>query len=372
MYTFNNILHFLLIFQPLIFALQLLTYKHVKSKANNFLGTLMILVSVFYFINAQFLIEPLQIISISPYFVFPMLLTINPFYYFYTRSLTVEDNKFCTIDLFHFIPAVLFIPLSIIAFSAESSILTPKLIKSIATALYNGQVFLYALLMILLLKKHHINLKNYFSFKESITLNWLKIFVIIYILISVIDLIIFHIHKFNEYESFYFILMVLFFNFLGYFGIKQTKIYVFENPVHENTSIIQEIKQKADEKNSKPILTNERKEKLMLEILDLMEKKKMYLNPSLTIYDLSKELNINKTYISLVVNENLQENFNNFINRYRVNEAKILLLSPDYQNLTIEGIANMVGFNSKTSFNAAFKKITGNTPSDYKTKNQEK
>ncbi|MBN2682137.1 MAG: AraC family transcriptional regulator [Bacteroidales bacterium] len=339
----------------------------IKSRANTFLGILMILVSVFYFFNAQFVLAPLKLTSVSPYFIFSLLLVVNPFYYFYTRSLTVENYKFGRLDLLHFAPGFLFIPLSVITFSVDVELISPAFLKSSATAIYNGQVLIYAIMMIILLKKHHVNLKNYFSFQESINLNWLKVFVVIYILISAIDLVIFHLHEFEYYQSFYFILMVLFFNFLGYFGIRQNSIYEYSLIESEKGEEgIKERTAKIDEKFSKQVLPDEKKEKLMLEILDLMEKKKMYLNPKLTIYDISDELNVNKTYISLVINDNLQENFNNFINRYRVNEAKKLLISPDYQNLTIEGIANMVGFYSKTAFNSAFKKITLTTPSEFK------
>ena len=68
---------------------------------------------------------------------------------------------------------------------------------------------------------------------------------------------------------------------------------------------------------------------------------------------------------SFVINELYRDNFYNFINKYRVEEAKILLLSEKYNQLNILGIAYESGFNSKTTFNTTFKKHTGFSPTDF-------
>ena len=67
-----------------------------------------------------------------------------------------------------------------------------------------------------------------------------------------------------------------------------------------------------------------------------------------------------------VVNEQLSQNFLDFVNRYRVDEAKRRLLDPSLKHLSILAIAEDVGFNSKSSFNAVFKKNTNLTPSEYR------
>jgi AraC-like DNA-binding protein len=101
-------------------------------------------------------------------------------------------------------------------------------------------------------------------------------------------------------------------------------------------------------------------------LIDYMEENKLYLKNNLTIYALSKEIDIPKHYISQVINENLNKNFNTFINEYRVKEFKQRLIDPANANFTIMAIAFESGFNSKSSFNMIFKKKEKTTPSEFR------
>ena len=129
-----------------------------------------------------------------------------------------------------------------------------------------------------------------------------------------------------------------------------------------------------DEDKTKKVLVldNEQKQQLSEDIIEQMEKNKVFLNPQLTINTFAKTLNSNRNYISQIINDVFQTNFNNFVNEYRIKEARKLLLNPDYQHFTIEGIAHEVGFHSKATFNNAFKKFTGVTPSFFKKNSQKK
>ena len=103
-----------------------------------------------------------------------------------------------------------------------------------------------------------------------------------------------------------------------------------------------------------------------------MNEKRVYLDPKLTIDSLAENLNTNRTYISKVVNEAFNMNFNNFINSYRVKEAVRILSDKEYHNYTLENIATLAGFNNKTTFNTTFKKYTGITPSFFRDNLDEK
>ncbi len=107
----------------------------------------------------------------------------------------------------------------------------------------------------------------------------------------------------------------------------------------------------------------EQKEVIFNLIVDAFENKKVYLKQDLSVRKLADDLKTNKAYISQVINERFHQNFNTFINEYRIKEARRLLSEKENWNLTIEAIANNVGFNSKSAFNTAFKKFTGITPS---------
>jgi AraC-like DNA-binding protein len=106
-------------------------------------------------------------------------------------------------------------------------------------------------------------------------------------------------------------------------------------------------------------------EKLHARLQHLMKIEKRYLDPELTLSDLARDLNTNTTYLSRFINDRFSTNFSRFINEYRINEARRMLAEPEHNNLSIEGIAQSVGFNSKSAFNQAFKAKTGVTPSFY-------
>lgn len=93
---------------------------------------------------------------------------------------------------------------------------------------------------------------------------------------------------------------------------------------------------------------------------------KSFLNPKFTLKDCAKSIGTNEKYLSSYLNKIHKMNFNTFINNYRVERAKELLHSIDSDKYTIEAIAQMSGFNSKSSFNSVFKKHTGLTPSEFK------
>lgn len=100
-------------------------------------------------------------------------------------------------------------------------------------------------------------------------------------------------------------------------------------------------------------------------LIKLLEEEKAYLISHLTLKEAAQKLNTNTSYLSKLINEKYQANFSTLINSYRVEEAK-RLISENIQNVfSYEGIASESGFNSKSSFNTAFKKFTGLTPTEF-------
>jgi AraC-like DNA-binding protein len=120
-------------------------------------------------------------------------------------------------------------------------------------------------------------------------------------------------------------------------------------------------------KYEKSNLSDEQKAILLKKIIELIEGNKMYLKQDISLDMVSREMQTYKNHISQVINELTGKNFMSFINEYRIREAQLLLIQEEFDNYTIEAIAQMSGFQSKASFNAAFKKITGLTPSYFKT-----
>jgi AraC-like DNA-binding protein len=97
-----------------------------------------------------------------------------------------------------------------------------------------------------------------------------------------------------------------------------------------------------------------------------MVEERPHLDSTLTLPQLSGQLGISVHHLSQVINDKRKQNFFEFINCYRVEEAKLLLRDKNKQHLTITAIGFEAGFNSNSSFNDVFKKQTGQTPSQYR------
>jgi len=108
------------------------------------------------------------------------------------------------------------------------------------------------------------------------------------------------------------------------------------------------------------------KEKYLTTLLNKMEEGKPFLEPELTLAQLSKQTNIPSHYLSQVINEKMQCNFLDFINKYRIQEVKAKLADHKFDHFKILAIGYEAGFNSKTAFYSAFKKYTNTTPSNYR------
>ena len=101
-------------------------------------------------------------------------------------------------------------------------------------------------------------------------------------------------------------------------------------------------------------------------IIEAMDQQKLYLDNNLSIHSFSNALQIPRQYISEVLNLYMDVSFQDFVNQYRVDAFVDCLQKEQYEHYTLFGIANEVGFNSKSTFNATFKKIKGLTPREFK------
>lgn len=110
-------------------------------------------------------------------------------------------------------------------------------------------------------------------------------------------------------------------------------------------------------------LSDIQKQNLIRQVKNAFEAKKVFKDPDLSLNKLSDLLNTNNRYLSQIINESFNKSFVNLVNEYRIREARKLLADPQYNHFTIESVAQMVGYNSKSAFNRSFKKITGLTPS---------
>lgn len=113
-------------------------------------------------------------------------------------------------------------------------------------------------------------------------------------------------------------------------------------------------------------LTPEASRSLLQSLGLMMEQEKAFLNPDISLEKLANTLNASKHHVSQVINEHLGVTFFEYVNQLRVEEAKRLLAETTRSDLHVIEAAYMVGFNNKVSFNTAFKKATGMTPTEYR------
>ena len=114
--------------------------------------------------------------------------------------------------------------------------------------------------------------------------------------------------------------------------------------------------------NSK--LSDEEAETLLAALSLVMGEQQLYLNPNLSLTQLAKKVGNLQTTVSQVINERLNKSFNHYVNEYRIQHAKHLLVNESHLNMDL--VAERSGFNSNSTFFAAFKKITGQTPANYR------
>ena len=119
-------------------------------------------------------------------------------------------------------------------------------------------------------------------------------------------------------------------------------------------------------KYRKSSLTEEGKQKILLRIKQEFEKKEYFSENLASLSDLSKKIGESPHHVSQVLNEKFNKSFFELLASYRVEKAKKILTDDTRSKLTVEEISEMVGYNSKTAFNNAFKKLTGKTPSEFR------
>ena len=114
-------------------------------------------------------------------------------------------------------------------------------------------------------------------------------------------------------------------------------------------------------------VSDDEKGKIIEKLEKLFDDEKIYIKPDLTLNKLAKCLSTNRVYLSQIINKEYGKNYSGFINEFRINEA-ILMLSDSKKTIkfSIETIAKEAGFKTTSSFNSAFKKSTGITPSVFK------
>lgn len=239
----------------------------------------------------------------------------------------------------------------------------------ISLGIFLAYFLTYCSLSFLLIQRHQRNIAQIDASSGKNDLQWLKNFIIwvcLLVLMWIVGL--FIQWSWVSYLITVTFLIALF--LLAHYALHQGEVYNF-NPL-EKRQIQELLENNTDENQAKiQLLSPDRLQDHMAKLKQLMETEKPHLDNELNLLKLSEKMQSSIHVVSYVINVGFGENFAQFVNRYRVEEAKKLLKTPDTEHLSMLGIAYDAGFNSKTAFNTSFKKLTGLSPSDYKNQGPE-
>ncbi len=364
-FNFRSILVFICILQGLIFA-GLLTIRGVRqrSRADLWLAVLIVLL-------CSSLITPL--IGFAnvydnnqwlTYFPFSIAYSYGLCVWFYTVNLTDSRHRLTRRDLLLFVPTTVYLAYRLFLFghSVEwKSWFDDNYGDAFGAAIFVTEAvwnltFLY--LAIRHYRKYRVWLDANFSDTEKIKFDWLRNFLYLFTSVVVLGALFDFANSFvvrlSYIQYFYFeIVLALGTYYLavaGYLRSRTIELTFAEEP------------DAADEPR-RQLLSDAEMARLRSRLLAVMSDERPYLDPSLTLTDLTRAVGVNSTVLSHLINKGFEKNFNDFINEYRINEVKSRLRATDDE--TMLAIALESGFNSKATFNRAFKKFTGRTPREY-------
>lgn len=365
-FSLGSILAILVSFQLAFLATFLLSNKKGNRLSNSLLGTLFALISLNLADLSLQLIDEVQV----PIWLGPLndafLFLFGPLIYVYTQSVIYSDFQWRRNHLLHCIPAALMLvifALNLLLLDSPEHARYPRedipLIFQIYDVMLYLHLFSYYFFSRRLLRQYRHTIRENYSDLSERNLNWLAFAIdnfggmILFSLAltissatgseTIITLSLFGILLF----IFYFINRVIF------KALRQPEL--FSGIPH-----IQSVKYASSK------LGETEAGQIQRQLLQMMTEEQLYLNPDLSLAQLAQKLNCTPKTLSQVINQSIGKSFYDFVNEYRVEEAKRLLKNPSDPAMTIQEVMYDVGFSSKSSFNTVFKKKTGKTPTEFR------
>ncbi len=353
-----NIIILIGIFQGFVFCFIVFFNNNYKIPSNYFLVFTALALSLN---NLQYLVIDIELVEML-YYQFPFEFLIMPmFYIFVDKYLSIKSTKkVIFLILIPFLFGLVF--RLIVKLNLEH--LSEDVIHVLLTIEeYLSLVFSILMIVIILFKIH-----NYEKSKLAFDLTelkaktkWLKQALIIGVIVCISWLIVIKesIARFEKDLSTYYplwIIISVLVYWIVYKGLIETRV------LNQRMGIRNDILKSLPSK-PKSLQINDN---LFLEIENEIVSKKLYLNPNLNLELIAEKFGISVSYLSKLVNSSANQSFTDFINKLRIEEAKKMLINPDFKNYTIEAVGYESGFNSKSNFYAAFKKETQKTPSSFR------
>lgn len=356
-------------FQLVIFSFFLFSNKR-KKISNYILGVQLFsqaagIFSGFIFIQADYFYQS------NPHLFFlgyPFIFLWGPTFYLYVKSAAFKDFKLKLTNIFDFLPFIIISLFILFTFIPVSYDEKKYIIKSHDYLIYTysayldifvrAQVFFYIIKSIVILFSIRKKLKESFSSIPKTNFYWIQFLILGFIVSYMLTL--------------PFIGLAYIFNLRGPLLTLAVIVpyFVYFNTIFYKAwyqpEIFSGVEESVKYKSSK--LTKDEAENWIAKLNRFVEVNKPYLNPDLTLNQLAEDLEIPPRILSQIINEYFSQNFYDYINRLRIEESKRMLLDSS-NKMTVLEILYEVGFNSKSTFNNIFKKMTGQTPTEFRRKN---
>lgn len=355
--NFLGAFFFFVFFNSLILSLFLM-HKGKNGKAVLYLAFLLFIFSLNQLEFAAYWTNYLEDLPHLIFLTNGLPLLIGVFLYFYFRQ-TFGKNDFQGSDYLHFLPFVIH---TIYMFpfyikSAEFKLSSLQNIIYTSNPVFSDSFYIINSLISLHMIVYAILIRKNFSFSLLRPLKFYHLIYFGYLLYLIMDLV--HLLEISlfEYEYIFTVDMII-------LGLCTLLVYTLIFKLF-NSSDVNKIFSLEKDKYTKSLMTKEFIRTNTSKLNDLMENEKVFLDPDINLSRLSKQMTITNHQLSQLINEYFSKNFFDFINEYRIQEAKRRLHLEEQNLYTIESLAFDVGFNTKATFYNAFKKYIGMTPTEY-------
>ena len=378
LFNFHDLVLLIPAFQCILFAVLVATISNKNLKTLFFVGFLLchalIPLHELVFWGERFRI---WVLEISPnifflgghaYFLEGALL------FLFVKSLLIKDFTVDRKAIYHLLPLIIYVFFMAYSFYAlshaeKTALIHTQHIAYSAPYLYFDALgrfirLFYAFACMFIIFRYTQLLKQSYGALQHTTLIWLKIIVVSMLALfgwdaSLLALKLYYL----QIDNFNLDLLEIFGTSAYHLGFIVLNLLIFlKFSIFKNVDLVEDIEYEeqtvADRENVNPAL--------VAQIEKVMQESKIYCNASLTLNDLSDAVSIPARKLSQIIKAQYQKNFYEFINAYRVEEAKRMLKSPEYRYRTIMEVYLDAGFNSKSVFNEFFKNAEKVTPSQYK------
>ncbi len=346
------ILQILITFQCLFFLLYLVVDSRLSQVANRILAGLLITLSAHMTLN---LINQHLSVGILPNVSIGFGFFYGPFIFLYVHALSTRSYTLRKIHAAHFIPGIA-AALSVLFFRVP--------VYAYAIGIFIS-LFLYALLSYMHIDYYQKVLRQTRSEDDRITLRWLSSMLVFQIMVLVANIASVALSYYGRpvagqwAEISLFLFLVVLVSSIILKGLQHPAL--FGGISEEDRNVAEMHRQTAVQ-----CLDEHAADALLERLLEHMKTKQPYLDPSISINRISRQMGVITRDVSQVINRQLRQNFSQFVNHYRVDFAKEKLRNPDGEGHSIIDIMYDCGFNTKSNFNRAFKELTGQTPRQYR------